>query len=417
MGNLLQRRFTFYLSVLVILLSVLPGCRADFVEIDSDPNPVLLISIDGFMPEYMTRVDTPNLDRIAANGVKAESMMVAFPTKTFPTHYSIVTGLYVENHGIIANSFYDYELEAYFSYGPPVSGSDDDAWWGGEPIWVTVEKQSKTAATMFWPGSDSQIRGIRPTRYVDYDGSVSNHARIDSVINWLNPAGEVKADFSTLYFSKVDNYGHNHGPNSSELEKVVQEADGWMGYLLDRMDEARLTDKLNLIIVSDHGMTELSEEKVIFLDELINLDVVDMIDWTPVAMIRPDEGHTDEIYQTLKKMENHYQVYLKNDLPEYYHFRNHYRIPEIIMIADLGYTITTRNYFEERGLMAANHGYDHRLAEMHAIFMAKGPDFQQGLVTDTVSSIHLYELIASILGVEPAPNDGSLDELRYLLRN
>jgi predicted AlkP superfamily pyrophosphatase or phosphodiesterase len=414
----MYRRLTLIFSAIVIALTGITGCPASAIENpDENTNPVLLISIDGFMPEYMNRFDTPNLDRIADGGIRAKSMKVVFPTKTFPAHYSIVTGLYTENHGIISNSFYDYELEAYFNYGPPAGGPEDDAWWGGEPIWVTVENQSKTAATMFWPGSDSEIRGVRPTRYVDYDGSIPNYARIDSVISWLDPEGEVRADFSTLYFSEVDTYGHRYGPYSAEVEDIVREADEWMGYLLDRINESGLTDKLNLIIVSDHGMAELSEERVIFLDELIDPGEVDMIDWTPVAMIRPDEGKTGEIYQALKQAEDNYRVYLKDELPEEYRFRNHYRIPEIIMIADLGYTITSRPFFEERGLLAATHGYDHQLPEMHALFLANGPDFQHGLVVDTIESIHLYELMTFLLNIEPAENDGALESLRHLLRN
>lgn len=379
-------------------------------------NPLLLISIDGFMPEYMERNETPNLDRIARNGVRAKSMIAVFPTKTFPTHYSIVTGLYPENHGIIANSFYDYELNARFSYGPPEDGPDDSKWWGGEPIWATAEIQSKTAATMFWPGSDSEIIGVRPTRYADYDGSVPNEARIDTVISWLHPEGEVKADFATLYHSDIDSYGHRFGPNSEEIDQKVLEADDWIGYLLEQMEENGLSDVLNIILVSDHGMAELSDNRVIFLDDLINLGDVDIVDWTPVALIRPDEGKTAEIYRTLKENEDGYRVYLKENLPDKYNFKNHYRIPEIIMIADLGYTITTHQFFSRRSLSAGNHGYDNQLPEMHAFFLARGPGFQQGLEVDIIESIHLYELMAHILGVQPAHNDGSLNEISHLLR-
>ncbi len=404
------------IPAVLLLCLVLTQCLPNEEEQPDAVHPVLLISIDGFMPEYMERNETPNLDRIAQNGVKAESMEVVFPTKTFPTHYSIVTGLYPENHGIISNSFYDYELEARFSFGPPEDGSEESQWWGGEPIWVTAEKQSKTAVTMFWPGSDSKIGGVRPTRFKDYDGSVPNLARIDTVISWLDPAGEVRADFATLYFSDVDVYGHRYGPHSEEVDAMVREADEWIGYLLARMEETGLSGKLNLILVSDHGMAELSEERVIFLDDLINLEIVDIIDRTPVAMIRPNEGNTDGIYQALKENEENYSVYLKKDLPEAFRFKNHYRIPEIILIADLGYWITTRRILDERGLPAGMHGYDHRLPEMHAFFLAQGPAFKQNIEVGIIESIHLYELMSHIMALEPAPNDGSLGEIEHLLR-
>lgn len=406
-------------SIAILLLMILFICNCSSGNIqpgdERTPNPVLLISIDGFMPEYMDRNETPNLDFVAQHGVRAASMIMVFPTITFPAHYSIVTGLYAENHGIISNSFFDYQLEAGFSYGPPDNGPDDIEWWGGEPIWVTAEKQSKTAATVFWPGSDSEIKGIRPTRYLDYDGSVSNMARVDTLITWLDPEGDVRADFSTLYNSTIDSYGHRYGPYSEEIDQQVTEADGWIGYLLQQMEQHGVSDKLNIIIVSDHGMAELSEERVIFLDDKIDPGDVDMIDWSPVAMIRPDEGKKEEIYRALKENENNYRVYLKEDLPAEYRFRNHYRIPEIIMVADLGYTITTRPFLKGRGLSAADHGYDPGYPEMHGFFLAMGPDFRQGFETGTIESIHLYELMAHILGLEPAPNDGSLDEIRHVL--
>lgn len=414
---MIAKRF-FILLVYMVSVLLFINCTSETKPTDQpdNTNPVLLISIDGLMPEYIERNVTPNFDRIAQDGVKAESMTVVFPTKTFPTHYSIVTGLYPENHGIIANSFYDYELDARFSFGPPEDDHQDGDWWGGEPIWVTVENQSKTAATVFWPGSDSEIRGVRPTRYLDYDESVPNGARIDTVISWLHPEGEVKADFSTLYYSDVDYYGHRFGPHSEEVDRRVREADEWIGYLLEQMEANGLSDMLNLIIVSDHGMAKLSEDRIIFLDDLIDLGYVDLIDWTPVAMIRPDQGKTGEVYRRLKENEENYRVYLKEDLPDRYHFKNHYRIPDIIMIADLGYTITTHQFLDERGLITATHGFDNQLPEMHAFFLAKGPDFQQGLEVNVIESIHLYELMVNILKLQPAANDGSINKIRHVLR-
>ncbi len=412
----IKRYLTCFFSVALFISGCSDVDTDRETEIQSDDRgAVLLISIDGLMTEYMERNETPNLDWIARRGVLAESMEMVFPTKTFPTHYSIVTGLYPENHGIISNSFRDYELDALFSYGPPDNGPEDDLWWGGEPIWVTAENQSQTAATMFWPGSDSEIKGVRPTRFKDYDGSIPNLARIDTVLSWLDPSGDVQADFATLYFSDVDSYGHRYGPNSEEVNNMVEETDQWIGYLLERMQETGLEERLNLIIVSDHGMAELSDERLIFLDDLIDMENVDIVDWTPVAMIRPEEGKTQEVYEALKENEQNFTVYLREELPDVYRFREHYRIPDIIMIADLGYTITTHSFYNQRGISAGNHGYDHRLPEMHGFFLAKGPAFLTDEQTGTVRAIHLYELMTYILGLEPAINDGVLDEIRHIL--
>ena len=404
--------FTAYLFISVLLFS----CdQPDVTDTAERSNPVLLISIDGFINDYHERNETPNFDQFHQNGILAEYLIPVFPTKTFPTHYSIATGLYTENHGVISNSFYDYELEERFSYGPPENSTNDERWWGGEPIWTTVENQGKTAATFFWPGSEASIRGVQPTKWVDYDGSVPDSVRIDSVMAWMDPNGDVQADFGTLYFSFVDSRGHSYGPDSPEVDEAVVEMDGLMGYLLENIEAAGLSNILNVIIVSDHGMTELSEERVIFLEEIIDLDEVDIIDWTPVAMIRPDEGKTMDIYNQLKENEENYRVYLRDELPERFHFSNHYRIPEIIMIADIGYTITNRSFFEDRGLIAATHGYDNMEPEMFTYFAASGPDFRSGEKSDPFESVHIYELMAYLMGLEPAPNDGNFSEVEMLL--
>lgn len=403
------------LSITVLLL-IISACVSGGSPDNSTNQKVLLVSFDGFMNEYLDRNPTPNFDRMIEGGVKADHLIPVFPTKTFPNHYSQATGLLVENHGIISNSFPDDSLDGRFSYGPPEGTANDERWWGGEPIWTTVELQGKTSATMFWPGSEASINGVQPTKWKEYDGSVPNRARIDSVISWLDPEGDIDADFSTLYFSDVDSRGHRHGPNSPEVDRAVVQADSLLGYLWEQIDSLDLRDRLNVIVVSDHGMAAPSEDKVIFLDELIDLDTVDMIDWNPVAMIEPNAGLTDEIYTSLKSNEDggNYRVFLKEDLPDEYGFTDHYRIPEIIMIADVPYTISSRGFFDERGVTAGAHGYDHNAPEMASIFIASGPAFASGATHDPISALDLYELMAHLLEVEPAENDGKL--LRSLIK-
>lgn len=404
----------FYFTVITISLFLLNSCDQAESNFNTDSNPVLLVSIDGFMNEYLERNETPNFDRFLSDGVHPEYLIPVFPTNTFPTHWSIVTGLYVENHGIIANSFYDYELEANFSYGPQDS-PNDERWWGGEPIWITAERQEKTSATFFWPGSEATIDGMQSTKWIDYDGSVPNHVRIDSVMTWLDPNGAVKADFATLYFSFVDSRGHRYGPDSPEVDDAVREVDTLLGLLLDQTEEIGLEESLNIILVSDHGMASTNEERVIFLDEIIDLGEVDLLSWSPVALIRPEESKVENIYSALKAMENHYQVYRRENLPERFRFKNNYRIPDIIMIADVGYTITSRPFFEDRGVVAGTHGYDNLAPEMRTFMAAKGPDFRTGDRVQSVESIHIYELISHLLGINPAENDGDLNQIRFLL--
>jgi predicted AlkP superfamily pyrophosphatase or phosphodiesterase len=404
------------LLILFALLLISGGCASQEPESDADQPKVLLISIDGFINEYVERNETPNLDHFMNNGVVAEYMIPVFPTKTFPNHWTLVTGLYTENHGIITNSFYDYELEARFSYGPQGT-PNDERWWGGEPIWATAENQGLTATTFFWPGSEATINGVQATKWVPYDGEVPDSTRIDSLISWMDPAGDVQADFGTLYFSTVDSRGHGFGKNSSEVDEAVLKIDGLIGYLQEKIEEAGLDKSLNIILLSDHGMSDLSEERVIFLEDLIDLNDVEVMDWTPVGLIRPKEGKKEEVFEALKEKEENYSVYLKEDMPERYHFKNHYRIPEIILIADPGYSITNRSFFQTRGLMAATHGFDNTSSDMRTFFAANGPVFKEGEVAAPFESVHVYELMSHILNLDPAPNDGSIDSINHVLLN
>ncbi|CAN5440094.1 ectonucleotide pyrophosphatase/phosphodiesterase [soil metagenome] len=413
---MIKKSLLFLLSVFLVISASVTACTDHQNEPGDAGQKVLLISFDGFMNEYLDRNETPNFDRFIESGVKAEHMIPVFPTKTFPNHYSLVTGLFVENHGIISNSFPDDSLGARFSFGPPEDSPNDERWWGGEPIWITAEKQGKISATMFWPGSEASFNGVQPTKWVDYDRSVDKYVRIDTVMSWLDSAGDVNANFATLYFSHVDSRGHAHGPNSPEVDEAVVEADSLLGYLLDKIEELNLTDQLNVLITSDHGMAELSDDKVIFLDEMININDVRVIDWTPVAMLQPDEDKVDEIYQTLKENEENYRVYMKKDLPREYGFTNHYRIPDIILIADVPYTITSRSFYEERGIIAGTHGYDHQAPEMATIFYAAGPAIRQGETVSPFQSLHLYELMAHLLNLDPAENDGDLEEVIQILK-
>lgn len=385
------------------------------IQSQNEKHPVLLVSIDGMMNEYLERNDTPNFDQFLSDGVSAEYLIPIFPTKTFPNHWSIVTGLYTENHGIIANSFFDYDLDARFSYGPPDENVNGEDWWGGEPIWVTAEKQNKTAVTFFWPGSESSINGVRPTKWKDYDGSVPDSTRIDTIAAWFDPIGDVKADFGTLYFSFVDGTGHRYGPNSTEVDKAVVEMDNLLGYLFTKLNEIGLSDSISIVLTSDHGMAELSNDKIIFLDDIINMNHVDVIDWTPVAMLKPNSGRADAIYHALKQNEENYTVFWRDELPDRFRFRGHNRIPEIIMIADVSYTITNRTFYEQRGIVAGAHGFDNYAPEMRTFFAAKGPIFKQGEIVSPFESIHIYELLNYLLAIEPAPNDGDPELLKNLL--
>lgn len=377
-------------------------------------NTMILISIDGLKPSYLELTDTPTLDSLITRGVLAESMIPVFPTSTFPNHYSLVTGLYTENTGVISNTMFDEEIGRFFRLSDR-SAVGDCRWYGGEPIWVTAETQGVRTATMFWPGSEAEIMGVRPTRWSVFDNAVTYEMRADSVLTWLALEDETRPDFITLYFSRVDSRGHSHGPYHEETLEALTYVDGILNTIMNGIREMGLENQVNILITSDHGMIDLSEDRLVFLDDIIDLDTVNIINWSPVVMLQPTEGNTELVYNQLKAAENNFRVYMREDLPARWRFGGHHRVPDVVAVADLGWTISSRSFFERRGILAGTHGFDNAYPDMHAFFLAAGPDFHQGKVIEPFSVVHIYELMAYLLNLEPAPNDGDPTVLRPIV--
>lgn len=378
---------------------------------------VLLISFDGFRADYLSKTETPNFDKLTKNGVTSEGLIPIFPTKTFPNHYAIATGLYPENNGIVGNNMYDPEMDKRYSIGNREAVENPD-WYWGEPIWNTVEKAGKKAGTMFWVGSEAPIQNMRPTHWKRYDGDLANEARIDTVLKWMTNE-KAHVDLGTLYFSFVDDKGHNYGPDSEEVIKAIEYADSLIGYLTEKLQELDATDNINMIIVSDHGMINLSPDKKVLLDDLVDVEKLDFIAYSPVVTFNIQVGFEEEVYTALKEGQENYKVYSKADIPERFHLKNNRRIPDMIMVADEGYTINTKEYFNSKGSdypSGATHGFDNANPKMHALFVAHGPAFKRGVKLAPFENIHLYEVMAKILNVKPAPNDGDLKEVIEILK-
>ncbi len=406
------------LAVLVVFFLI--GCTGPKAVRDTLPHArrikdlaptVILISLDGFRTDYLEQA--PNLQRLAQNGVATQGMIPAFPSKTFPNHYTLVTGLYPEHHGIVSNTMYDPELNARFRIGDR-SAVEDSRWWGGEPLWVTAEKQGQRCATYFWVGSEAEIAGRRPTYWKKYDDNIPNAERVQQVLAWLDLPKPQRPTLITLYFSTIDHLGHEYGPDSPELSQGIAALDSLIGGLLQGLEARGIFKQVNLIVVSDHGMAATSPERVIYLDDHLDLQQVEVIDWTPVLALRPPAEQVETVYQRLKGAHPHLQVFRKAEIPERFHYRQHRRIMPIIGIADEGWTISTRN--RSRRSRGGDHGYDNLLPSMRALFLAHGPAFRQGVRVAPFQNIHLYNLVCDILHLTPAPNDGSVDSLRAMLK-
>ncbi|KAK3882852.1 hypothetical protein Pcinc_012785 [Petrolisthes cinctipes] len=383
---------------------------------DYDTHPLILMSLDGFRADYLDRGLTPALKALADRGVHATYMNPTYPTLTFPNHYTIVTGLNPESHGIIANKFFDPEFYATFEIG-----SDESLkarWWGGEPIWNTVTDQGKKSATYFWPGSDVPINGKYPTYWVPYNWTLSFEDRVDQVLEWVSLPVDERPAWISLYLNQPDHEAHNYGPNSVEVNNELEYVDIIVDRLVQGLEVRGLTECVNLIVLADHGAAQAATQD----------NVIKLVDYIPnlfdlaysyvgvFARLDPkDDSQAGEeaVTTPLSCTREGLRVYLREDLPTRHHFSNNRRIEDVVLDVDPGLTVSISYDFDDLGF----HGYDNYFASMDALFVGVGPDFRQQVVVDDFHNIELYNLMCTMVGIEPAPNNGTLGSLRHFLRN
>ena len=375
---------------------------------------VILISFDGFRWDYVNRGITPNLQNMIDDGVHALSLRPSFPSKTFPNHYSIITGLYPENHGIISNSFTDPFTGEGYRLGDTLSVRDAK-WYRGEAFWETAERQGVRTASYFWPGSEVELDYRRPAYYKKYEHNKPYKERIDTVIKWLSLPEEERPHFITIYFDAADTYGHKYGPNSPELNNTLTELDSLVFYFKNNLHKTELEDSINFIIVSDHGMTEISPEKIIDVSDIIDVSKVDISGMGPFMMIDVDFSG-DSIYQVLKNDLSNCSVFKKEDIPEYYHFSGNPFIKDIFILADLGWSLVNGTKKNE-GYRKGAHGYSNHQTDMHGIFIAEGPKFKNNFKSGSFWNTDIYPLLAEIFKIQPKQNiDGKLDRIEFILK-
>ena len=227
-----------------------------------------MVSFDGFRYDYVDMCDTPNFDKIAQNGVKANALIPVFPSLTFPNHYSIATGSYAATHNITGNKFYDKTLKREYSLYKK-NTVRDPVFYKSEPIWVTAERQGLKSASYFWVGSEAPIKGYSPSIFKYYDGDVPFKTRIDSIITWFELPEKQRPNLAMLYFSEPDQTGHNLGVDNIEIISVIEEMDGVLGYLINRLKTLDIYSELDIIIVSDHGMTNVSKDRRVIIDDYL----------------------------------------------------------------------------------------------------------------------------------------------------
>ena len=408
-------RFVRPRLILFALFAVALGATATQAPpaIDDLKPTVILISIDGFRYDYLDKYAPPNLQNLAATGVRAAALLPSFPTLTFPNHYTMVTGLYPAHHGIVANEFYDPGFDATFVYKDPAAM--EGRWWGGEPIWVTADKQGQKTASMFWVGAAAPIAGVRPDYWEPFDAKVSPAQRVDRILGWLDLPGAQRPTFLALYFDQVDHEGHDAGPDSPQVRHAVAEVDAAIGRLLDGLRQRGIENRVNLVVVSDHGMAATPPKQAIFIDDYIDLGRVRVVSGGQFFTLWPADGEKTDVIVTRLKKVPHAHVYRREKVPSRWHYTGNARIAPIMLLADEGWTITEHEYAKSHELKQGGHGYDNNLRSMQATFIAHGPAFKSGTTLPAFSNVDVYELMAYLLRLKPARNDGTLRVFRPVL--
>lgn len=380
----------------------------------TDETYVVMVSFDGMRYDFLDRVPTPAFDRVAEAGVRGAGLIPAYPSKTFPNHYTLATGLYPAHHGIVDNEFYDPQFDAVYALGDR-DAVEDGRWYGGEPIWKTAERQGLIAASYFWVGSEAV--GLRPTYWKRYDGEVPNAARVDTVLTWLDLPLERRPRIVMLYFSDVDYAAHRFGVDAPQLDTAIAAMDVVLGRLLDGIAGLAIGDRVNVILVSDHGMAPVPVDNVVYLEDYADLSGVRVIDNATQALLYFDGDETEiwAAHETLAGRIPHARVHLKEELPARWHYRSSRRVGEIVVVAEPGWMVASRQSRAWRG--GGMHGWDPYFRPMHGIFLAAGPGVRPGGELASFENVHVHPFAAALLGIEPAPRiDGRLDVLAPYLR-
>lgn len=402
----------FVLAAAALLLCAFgPSAEAAPRKAAAPPPLTVLISIDAFRADYLDRGVTPNLTDLAEHGARA-AMRPSYPSKTFPNHYAIVTGLRPDRNGIVANNMVDPAIPGVTFKMSNQAAVEDGRWWGeAEPIWVTAEKAGVITGTMFWPGSEAEIRGARPHYWTHFDMSVPSDARVDRALAWLDKPPAERPRLVTLYFDIVDTIGHAFGPDSPEVNKAAATVDAAIGRLRAGLKARGIA--ANIVVVADHGMAPTNRDRVVFIDDIIPQDSYVALDLGPLGTIYPKPGREAEV-QALVGERPHLTCWNKADIPERLHYGRNPRVAPIVCMPETSWLLTTHGAKPQRE--SGEHGYDNASPEMLAVFVASGPAIRPGVRLPVFDNVDVYPLLARLVGVRPQPGDGRLSDVQAALR-
>lgn len=405
-----------------MLLLADPGLRAQdvtpVVHTDNPPNLVaqqgkpyvILVSLDGFRYDYARMYGASTLNDMARTGASTpEGMLPSYPSVTFPNHYTLVTGLRPEHHGIAAMEFYDSDRHEEYRFTDNAK-TGDGTWYYGTPLWVLAEQQGMRSACFFWPGSEAAIDGVRPSYYLHFDDKLDDALRIDQVAAWLKLPPEQRPHLITLYYSNVDHAGHTYGPDAPETRDAVKHVNALIATLRDRIRSTGLP--VNLIVTSDHGMVAVKGEPVI-LDRFADLSHFR----AEGSLLYADtEAAAEAAFQQFRAHPDaRFTVYRRLDVPQSLAYSTSPREGDPVIVPNGPYGIYLHP--PTRRPNVGSHGFDpHTMPEMKAIFYAEGPGIRAGVTLKSFDNIDVYPFVAHLLGLQTPPVDGTLAPLAPALR-
>ena len=420
MKSLFRRAVSTGFLILICIISLHAQEITPIIAVDHGPNAaeqqqkhyVVMVSLDGFRYDYPKKYGAKHILAIGAKGASApDGMIPSYPSLTFPNHYTLVTGLYPEHHGIVANSFYDPDRKQTYSMRD-AKAVTDGSWYGGVPLWSLAERQGMRSACFFWPGSEAEIAGERPSYYLHFDNKVDDNKRIDQVIAWLKMPVDQRPHFITLYYSDVDHAGHEHGPNSPQVAEAVKHVDDLIGRLEKELDGLHMP--IDLIVVADHGMERVQGDWIT-LDKYVPLDGFPTVG---SLLYPPTEADTVRIYKKLRAADAGFLVYRRAQVPAELHYNGNPREGDPVVIAKGPYIIRANPPPADRPdfLPTGEHGYNpNEMTTMRAIFFAEGPDIRPRSTVKPFENINVFPLVVRILGLESPKVDGSLNVLSGIL--
>ena len=398
--------FFAYLFFLVSLSGLFSGCgqsNRDMITV--------IVSLDGFRWDYPQMYDTPNLQKIAREGVHAQSMAPSFPASTFPMHYTLATGLVPDKHGIIDNSFWDTERNVRYSMSETTT-RNNPAYYGGEPIWITAQKQGVRTANMYWVGSDIPIQDTYPNDYKRWENSprLNFSQRVDTVAAWLQRPKNLRPRLIMLYFEEPDGTGHRYGPSSEQTGRQVHVLDSLIGVLMTKIEQSPIARNVNLIVTSDHGMAETAIERIIRIDDYLKPAWYERIAGNNPSQIFTREGCRDSVLTALAHAA-HISACRKEEIPPHLNYGTNRNIGDVVVIPDCGWQFTNATRSQLGG-----HGYDPACLDMHIIFYACGPAFKRNYRHPVIHNTDVYPLLSRLLGIKPAVCDGDFERVKSMLK-